>query len=385
VDPVTRDAAAPSCPARVAYVLGTSTGGIGSHVAMLAEGCAARGIAVRIFGPAATGRQFFPAPCEFTPIGIGDRPRAARDAAATLRLRHLLRDWAPDVVHAHGQRAGGVAALALTGVPAPPYQRHRPLIVTVHNAPPAAGAAGIVYAGLERITARRADAVTWVSNDLGARIRRLGARDGGRAVVAAPQAAPPTADAVLAARASLDGHGAPVVLAVGRLAEQKGYPALLAAAARWQDRDPVPLLAIAGAGPLAGPLAETARATGITVRFLGQRADVPALLAAADVVVVPSLWEGQPLIVQETLRAGRPLVATRTGGIPELTGEDAALLVPVGDSATLAAAVLSVLDDRALAAALSAAAARRAGSLPATGDAVDSAVGLYRRVIRAAG
>ena len=142
---------------------------------------------------------------------------------------------------------------------------------------------------------------------------------------------------------------------------------------------------IAGAGPLAGPLAGAAHDSGVAVRFLGQRADIPALIGAADVVVVPSVWEGQPLIVQEALRAGRPLVASRTGGIPELTGEDAAVLVPQGDPAALAAAVESVLDDPGLAAALGVAAAQRAAGLPGTGDAVDSVSRLYRRLLRAVG
>jgi glycosyltransferase involved in cell wall biosynthesis len=160
---------------------------------------------------------------------------------------------------------------------------------------------------------------------------------------------------------------------------------LLAAAVSWQDRDPVPLLVIAGEGPLAGSLATAARESGAAVRFLGQRADIPVLLAAADVVVVPSVWEGQPLIVQEALRAARPLVASRTGGIPELTGEDAALLVPQGDPAALAAAVESLLGDPGLAERLSAAAAKRAAELPDTADAVDSVTRLYRRLLRQAG
>jgi glycosyltransferase involved in cell wall biosynthesis len=121
------------------------------------------------------------------------------------------------------------------------------------------------------------------------------------------------------------------------------------------------------------------------VRFLGWRADVPALLAAADLVVVPSLWEGQPLIVQEALRAGRPLVASRTGGIPALTGEDGAVLVPAGDAAALAGAIRSVLDDPGLAARLRAAATQRGAVLPDASDAVDAAIALYRRVLRAAG
>jgi glycosyltransferase involved in cell wall biosynthesis len=193
-------------------------------------------------------------------------------------------------------------------------------------------------------------------------MRRAGASDGGRALVPAPQAAPPSAGQVAAARAGLGGQHRPVVLAAGRLVPQKGYPVLLAAAARWQDRDPVPLLVIAGDGPLAGSLASQARGTGASVRFLGQRGDIPALLGAADVVVVPSRWEGQPLIVQEALRAGRPIVASRTGGIPDLTGEDAALFVPPGDPVALAAAVVSVLDDPGVAAKLADAATRRAAA-----------------------
>ena len=373
---------------KVAYVLGTTAGGTGPHVAMLARGCAGRGMAVQVFGPAETGQRFFPAsaapdgPPGFVVVDIADRPRPAHDLAAVLRLRRLLRGWAPDIVHAHGLRAGGLTALALTG----PAGRRKPaLAVTVHNAPPAGGMTGLAYAVLERIAARRADAVTWVSSDLAGRIRRAGARDGGRALVPAPEFVPPNAGQVAAARASLGAGDRPVVLAAGRLVPQKGYPVLLAAASRWQDRDLVPLLVIAGAGPLAGPLASTAHDSGVAVRFLGQRDDIPALLGAADVVVVPSVWEGQPLIVQEALRAGRPLVASRTGGIPELTGEDAAVLVPQGDPAALAAAVESVLDDPGLAAALGVAAAQRAAGLPGTGDAVDSVSRLYRRLLRAVG
>jgi glycosyltransferase involved in cell wall biosynthesis len=123
-----------------------------------------------------------------------------------------------------------------------------------------------------------------------------------------------------------------------------------------------------------------ADARGLRMRFLGQRGDVPALLAAADVVVVPSRWEGQPLIVQEALRAGRPLVASRTGGIPDLTGEDAAVLVPPGDVAALAAAVLAVLDDPGLAARLSEAARARGAALPGEAAAVDAALALYQRI-----
>ncbi len=119
---------------------------------------------------------------------------------------------------------------------------------------------------------------------------------------------------------------------------------------------------------------------GSAVRFLGPRRDVPALLGAADVVAVPSTWEGQPLLVQEALRAGLPLVATRVGGIPGLTGEDGAVLVPPGDPAALAAAITRILDDPQAAARLSEAARARAALLPTETAAVDQVLGVYQKV-----
>jgi len=100
-------------------------------------------------------------------------------------------------------------------------------------------------------------------------------------------------------------------------------------------------------------------------------------------VVLPSMWEGQPLVLQEALRAGRPLVASRAGGIPDLTGEDGALLVPPGDATALAGAVLSILDDPVAAARLAVAATERARGLPDADDAVDSVAALYGRLRRA--
>ena len=142
-----------------------------------------------------------------------------------------------------------------------------------------------------------------------------------------------------------------MVLAVGRLAAQKDFGTLLAAAARWRDLDPPPLLAIAGDGPLAGELRAQAASVGVDAAFLGHRDDVPDLLAAATVFVLPSRWEGQPLVLQEALRAGAAIVATRVGGVPDLVG-DAAVLVPPGDAQALAAAVRAVLADPSLAARL---------------------------------
>jgi glycosyltransferase involved in cell wall biosynthesis len=381
---------------KLALVLGTSTGGTARHVRMLAAGCAARGVRVEVFGPAQTDRDFAfdgAAPgVGFTDVEIGDRPRLPGDLRAIGRLRRLFRAWQPDVVHAHGLRAGALAAIAVAfGRTAagnePGNKQGRPaLVVTVHNAPPAGGVTGAIYRVLELIVARNADSVLCVSADLEDRMRAAGARRVAHAVVPAVPVSWP-ADVSAETRAALRAEfgadpGQAMVLAVGRLAAQKGFGLLLDAAARWGDIRPAPLLVIAGQGPLAAELQARAASLGLTVRFAGHRGDVPALLAAADVFVLPSVWEGQALILQEALRAGVPVVATRVGGNPDLTGEDAAILVPPGDARRLAEAVRTVLGDPALAARLREAAAARARALPDEDAAVAAALAEYRHVAR---
>jgi glycosyltransferase involved in cell wall biosynthesis len=402
---------------KVAFVLGTSAGGLGRHVRMLAAGCAARGVTVAVFGPARTGRDFGfsgppppgpgasagdpPAqgaigPVTFTPVEIADRPRVLRDLRAIARLRRLLRTPAPDVVHAHGLRAGALAAIAIGF-----GGTRTPLVVTVHNAPPAGGVTGAVYRVLEMIVARNAASVLCVSADLEQRMRAAGARRVTRAVVPAPfvtltapgpaagdvsagtpHAIAPDVSAETRAAIRAEFGTGPVVLTVGRLAAQKGLGVLLDAAVRWRDLRPEPSLVIVGEGPLEAELKDQAASLGLAATFTGQRPDVAALLAVADVFVLPSAWEGQALILQEALRAGVPIVATRVGGNPDLLGEDAALLVPPGDAQRLADAVRSVLADPALAARLRRAALDRATALPAEDDAVAAALAEYGHVAR---
>ena len=382
---------------KVAYVLGTSTGGTGRHVLMLAAGGAARGIAVEVFGPAQTDRDFgFSAVpgVGFTAVDIADRPRLLPDVAAIRRLRRLLRAWRPDVVHAHGLRAGALTAIAAAFIRPSAYDAGPALIVTVHNAPAAGGVTGAIYRVLELIVARRADSVLCVSEDLEQRMCAAGARRVAHASVPAyPVPALAGVSASEPARGTTPGPprkpavtdavpARAVVLAVGRLAAQKGFGTLLEAASAWRDIKPEPVLVIVGEGPLEAELKNQAAARQLDVRFPGQRDDVPTLLAAAAVFVLPSVWEGQPLILQEALRAGVPVVATRVGGIPELTGEDAALLVPPSDPDRLAGAVRAVLTDPALAARMRQAALDRARALPSPDDAVASALAEYARAAK---
>ena len=375
---------------KVAFVLGTSTGGIARHVRMLAAGCAARGVAAEVFGPAQTGRDFGfsdtdPGQIRFTAVEIADRPRVRGDLRAIARLRRLLAAWRPDVVHAHGLRAGALAAIAVAFIRPTAHDKKPALVVTVHNAPPSGGTTRAVYRVLELIVARNADSVLCVSADLEQRMRAAGARRVARALVPAPAAWPAdvSAETRAAIRAEFGaGTDQAIVLAVGRLAPQKAFGVLLDAAARWDDIEPRPLLVIAGEGPLAAGLRSRAASLGIPVRFAAHRHDVPALLAAADVFVLPSVWEGQSLVLQEALRAAVPIVATRVGGTPDLTGEDAAILVPPADPESLADAVRTVLADPVLAARLRQAAAARTRTLPSEEQAVTAALAEYRHLTR---
>jgi len=301
---------------RVLLVLATSTGGSGRHVRSVAEALSAAGASVTVAGPASTQEAFdFPS---YAVVEIGSRPDPVRDVRAALALRRLARD--ADVVHAHGLRAGALAA-------------GHPLVVTWHNAQLSGGRLG---AALERYVARRADVTLAASDDLLRHALRCGGRDVRLAPVAAPVRTPSGRDPGLA-------H--PLVLAVGRLHPQKGYDVLV---------DALPLLgdvtvAVAGDGPLRAEL--EARAP--QVRWLGRRDDVADLYAVADVVVLPSVWEARSLTAQEALRAGRPLVATAVGGLPALVG-DGAVLVPPGDPVALATEVRRLLDDPVAAADLAA-------------------------------
>lgn len=145
--------------------------------------------------------------------------------------------------------------------------------------------------------------------------------------------------------------GAPVTaLFVGRLVEQKNVPVLLRAMRRLQDAGTPLRLRLAGDGPLRGECVAQAAALGITgrVEFLGERADARELMAAADVVVLPSRREGLSNVILEAMAAGRPVVASDVGGSAELVEHGrTGLLFPSDDDAALAAALSALAADAA--------------------------------------
>ncbi|PGH45419.1 Glycosyltransferase involved in cell wall bisynthesis [Micromonospora sediminicola] len=359
---------APRWPGSVALVLASSTGGVGQHVRSVARGLTEAGAAVLVCGPAATQDQFdfTGAGARFTPVEIPASPTPG-DARAVTALRRALTQTPVDVVHAHGLRAGLVAALARPAAP---------LVVTWHNAVLAGGLRGTVSRLVERVVARSVRVALGASADLVERAAALGATDARLAPVAAPALpAPRRRRAAVRAEFGVTGDR-PLILSVGRLHPQKRYDVLIDAAARWRTRTPAPAVVIAGSGPAYLPLAARISAARAPVTLLGHRTDVADLLAGADLAVVTSDWEARQLFAQEALRAGVPLVATAVGGLPELVG-DAAVLVPPGDVDAVDAAVRELLDDAPRRAELSRRGAARAATWPTEADTVAALAALY--------
>ncbi len=375
---------------RVALVLATSTGGVGQHVRSLAAGLVEHGAVVTVCGPAATEEQFrFTATgASFRPVEIAAGLRPGHDASAVAALARQLGD--AEIVHAHGLRAGLVAALARRASRLRPFRAAgvrpggalAPLVVTWHNVVLADGWQAGVYAQLERLVARSADITLCASGDLLGRVLRLGGRDVRPAPVAAPPLPEPSRDPVEVRTELLGPERAanPLVLSVGRLHPQKGYDTLVAAAARWRDLTPRPIVVIAGSGPSEAELHAKIAASGAPVQLLGHRADVADLLAAADLAVVTSQWEARQLFAQEALRAGRPLVATAVGGIPELVG-DAAVLIPAGDVDALDAAVRKLLENPDLRAGYVDRGLARAATWPTERDTVAQIEAVYAELL----
>ncbi len=152
-------------------------------------------------------------------------------------------------------------------------------------------------------------------------------------------------------RRELGIHPEEVVMGtVTRLHDSKGNEYLVDAARTVVDQRPHAKFFLFGEGPLLEPLRQQAARLGLGDRFVfgGFVKDVAAALAAFDVSVFPSLWEGTPLTVFETMAAGKPIVATDADGLLDvLTDETDALVVPKRDAGALAAKIVRLIDDPA--------------------------------------
>jgi hypothetical protein len=243
--------------------------------------------------------------------------------------RHDLRPWrsGADIVHAHGLKAGWVA---LGGRP------RRPLVMTVHNVvlDEAAGRSADLQRRLERHVLGKADRVIAPTAAIADRI--IGTVPSDRLRVVAPTF--PTAHP-----------------GVARLHPQKDLETLLGAWVSVVSDHPTARLGIVGEGPSRSDLEGLATKLGIerSVHFLGFRPHAVNEIAAADAMVLTSLWEAIPIVLVEAMQLGVPVVSTDVGLAADLlaradeSGRTGGSVVPIGDVGGVARGLSALLEDPA--------------------------------------
>ena len=371
---------APAGPASVVVVVSSPTKTVRAHVRGLVQRLPAGGVEVRLAGARAvlaTFADLLDVDEAGIVLPIGEELRPAHDLAAATTLRHALRARPTHVVHAHGFRAGALAALAVR------LLRPRPALVTTWHALPSNKAPGrvTVPAGV-RLVARASDVTLAPSADVLARSVAVGAPRARLSPVAAPRLPVPRRgrDRLrdrLAAELGLR-PGVPWILTVGRLVPEKDHDLLLEAAGRWLGLHPTPEVLVVGVGaaPAVARLRRSIAAGRLPVHLLGARDDIRELMHACDVFVLTSRWEAPALSVQEAMHAGLPVVATAVGGVPDLLGRTG-VLVPAGDLEAFALEVALLLSDPPRAHGLARAAAERARTLPDEDDVARDVLTAY--------
>jgi glycosyltransferase involved in cell wall biosynthesis len=213
---------------------------------------------------------------------------------------------------------------------------------------------GQIERSVDRQLASWCDRLVGNSNAVVEFYRQIGVPDHQLAMIYSgiPDLDPPLVDPSVIRRSLGFATNAPLILFAGRLVPQKRVDDLLKAIDLLQHVQPDVRTIIAGDGPLRDQLEETARAYDLNgrVRFVGHRDDLSHLLAAVDVVVLPSAYEGLPNLVLEAMRFRKPVVATAAPGTTEtVVDRETGFLVPIGNAHLLARAIRDLLRDPALA------------------------------------
>ena len=294
--------------------------------------------------------------------------------SAIPRLAGGFRRVGADLVHLHTGRAnwlGGWAA-RLAALPAITTRRmDRPLRRGL--------ATRMVYGSLVRRAVAISPAVADVLREAGVEAAKICTIT---STVDAAALVPRRPRAEVRAESGV-GDEALLLLGLAKLTRRKGFDLLLTALARLGD-DPRWVFALGGDGPEAEPLAARAAELGLSerVRFLGRRDDVPELLDAADLFVMPSRAEGLGVAALEAMAAGLPVIASRVGGLGQaVVHEGTGLLVPPDDVDALEAALRRLLDDGALRERLGAAGPNHIAEHYSADTMVDAYLALYREVL----
>jgi glycosyltransferase involved in cell wall biosynthesis len=174
---------------------------------------------------------------------------------------------------------------------------------------------------------------------------------------------------------------APTVIMVAALRRGKGHEVLFEAIPQIQAEIPGVKIKLVGGGEIADQIRAQAAPYGDVIEFLGQRTDVPELLAASDVLTLPSWAEALPTVLLEAGAASLPCVATDVGGAREIVLDGGTgYIVPPGDADALAARLIDVLRDREAARAMGERARRRIVSTFSLERQAERIVDLYERV-----
>ncbi len=296
--------------------------------------------------------------------------------SAYVRLRGLLAAFRPDVVHSHLFHSNILARLIRISLRVPL------LISSVHNTVEGGRLRMLAY----RLTDGLTDISTNVSHEAVSSFVEKKAVNENRMVAIHNGISTEEFRFCGAARAELRralgiDKDCKLIVAVGKLSEQKDYPNLFNALKRL-DPETVRFQAfVVGEGPLKVELEDKIDSLGLRdrVRLLGVRHDVPRLMSAADVFVLPSAWEGFGLVVAEAMACQRVVVATDCGGVKEVLG-DAGYLVPPRQAKGLRDALHAALNLSAIdSAEMGRKARRRVQELYSIEAAVDKWLNLYTR------
>jgi glycosyltransferase involved in cell wall biosynthesis len=303
---------------------------------------------------------------------------------ALFRLASLIRRRRIDLVHGHGPEPAvyGVGARFLTGVPVI-FTRHviEELWTNWRQK---------THVRWAVAASRHADAVVAVSRAAADRLVELSGMDVSRlrtiynGIDPTPFRPDRNSESIRALKHRLGiGSNQPIVLVLSVLRAGKGHEVLIRAMPKIWHRHPGAHLLIAGSGEQEAALRALAQPYGEKIRFLGNRTDIPDLMAISDLVALPSFSEALPMALIEAGAAGKPVVATRVGGTEEVVKDrHTGLLVNPGDPDALAKAISTILDDKDMAERMGSAGLERISRMFTLDVHVHNTINLWAEVLK---
>lgn len=277
--------------------------------------------------------------------GLTRNPAPLRDMLTLRRLTRRFREARYDIVHTHTSKAGWLGRIAAhrAGVPIIVHTPHGNIFDGYFPAPVTR-----VFVWMERHAARRTGRIIELTpRGIEEHLAEgIGQREQYRVIFSGIDTQP-FADAIARRRKTRDALGVPeertLIGYVGRLEPVKGPRHFIDAAREVARLSPDARFVVIGDGSQRDALKQQASTLGERIQFLGMRQDIPNLMAALDILAVPSVNEGMGRVLLEAGAAATPVVASRVGGIPDIVDDgETGLLVPPRDAAALAQALLEL-------------------------------------------